>query len=302
MKFKANIQKNFQSGTRSYQYTGKSSSNPLRYVMDMTGHEIVGGAYRLDREGYYTYLLNYTVSGSASFTYLGRTHELRPGDLVFIDCNLPHHFESGNAGWNFYFLHCNGPALPEFYETFVRCTEYVFSNFRPAAFIKELDAIHALLEKHPEAMECGTKTHPFEDEELFADFSVRIYSLLTDIYLQLRQQKSFFPPSIVKARDFIAEHFAEKISLEDAASAACLSVYHFSHQFRRYTGTTVGAYINGLRMQKAIELLSTTDKKIIDIAVECGFSDIQMLNKLFKTNFSMTPTQYRKSHRPFFSD
>ena len=104
MKFKANIQKNFQSGTRSYQYTGKSSSNPLRYVMDMTGHEIVGGAYRLDREGYYTYLLNYTVSGSASFTYLGRTHELRPGDLVFIDCNLPHHFESGNAGWNFYFL------------------------------------------------------------------------------------------------------------------------------------------------------------------------------------------------------
>jgi len=74
MKFKANIQKNFQSGTRSYQYTGKSSSNPLRYVMDMTGHEIVGGAYRLDREGYYTYLLNYTVSGSASFTYLGRTH------------------------------------------------------------------------------------------------------------------------------------------------------------------------------------------------------------------------------------
>ena len=59
-------------------------------------------------------------------------------------------------------------------------------------------------------------------------------------------------------------------------------------------GVTVNNYIRELRFEKARRLLESTDMKLIDVAIEVGYSDIQALNKLFKKNLGVTPTEYRK--------
>ena len=61
--------------------------------------------------------------------------------------------------------------------------------------------------------------------------------------------------------------------------------------------TTVYQYIKDLRFKKAKWLLETTQKKLIDIALEVGYSDIQALNKMFKSQLGITPTEYRKEKR-----
>ena len=60
-RFRASLRSDLQPGSQNLQLFGKLSANPLRYSVDMTGHQTAGAGYFLDREGYRTYLLNYTV-------------------------------------------------------------------------------------------------------------------------------------------------------------------------------------------------------------------------------------------------
>ena len=69
---------------------------------------------------------------------------------------------------------------------------------------------------------------------------------------------------------------------------------HLNRSIKKYLGVTVTEYINSHRLDHAAKLLRTTDKKIVDIALESGFESVQYFNKIFKQNFSVTPHKYRK--------
>ena len=56
-------------------------------------------------------------------------------------------------------------------------------------------------------------------------------------------------------------------------------------------------YTDSLRLQAAEKLLVETDKKIIEIAWDAGFSSLSSFNRFFKKKTGMTPTEYRKTKR-----
>lgn len=64
--------------------------------------------------------------------------------------------------------------------------------------------------------------------------------------------------------------------------------------FRQVTGTSPMQYIINHRIQKATEMLITTDLKSCDIALSCGFHDFSYFTKTFKRIMNMTPVEYRK--------
>lgn len=77
---------------------------------------------------------------------------------------------------------------------------------------------------------------------------------------------------------------------------------HFSHShlnklFKRYTGQTLKNYMLHLKMNHAAKLLQTTNRKILDIAVEVGYSSLSHFNKVFKSTYHTTPTAYRNGGR-----
>ena len=61
-------------------------------------------------------------------------------------------------------------------------------------------------------------------------------------------------------------------------------------------GTPFIEYVNTLKVEKACELLVTTNLSIIDIAMSVGFDDQSYFTKLFKKDTSMTPKQYRSAN------
>ena len=296
MKYKSNLQKNFQTGSKTYFLHGKQSANPLRYALEMAGREITGGQYHLDREGYHSYLLNFTARGGATLEYNGQTYNLSAGDLTFIDCNRRHKFYSNKSGWEFIYLHCNGPALPELYSLFQTLTGNVFHRFSPDVFLDELSVLQELLEIHPELLTPA----PVEiDEALFTEFSQRVYKILNDLWLQInnfeKNVDTDVPQYVRIAREYVRANYTEKLTLEEVAKAAYISPWRLAHQFKRYTGVTVGEMIADLRLKHAVELLSTTNKKVVEIAAICGYTDTQMLNRIVKQNFALTPKPLRKT-------
>lgn len=292
MKFNAALIQHFQSGSRTYMLHCNQSKNPVRYSLDMTGHEIVGKNHYLKREGYYPYLINYTVRGSGSITYNNSTFIVREGDLLFIDCNLAHLVTTEEADWEFYFVHFTGPAASDFYNQFCELTGgNVLHGFQPQQFLQEIWILHSILQSHPELLDRQNDLPA--DEAILTQFSSHVYAILNDIWLQLQSLPQGMPSSVQQAQKYIHENFTRKISLAEIAAAVYLSPWRLAHLFKKYTGMTVGEAITEERIRKAAILFATTNKKIIDIALECGFSDTQMLKKHIKKNFSMTPTEYR---------
>ena len=58
-------------------------------------------------------------------------------------------------------------------------------------------------------------------------------------------------------------------------------------------GTTPIQYVKQLRIQKAAELLASTDQRIADIGAACGFQEMSYFAKTFRTVKGQAPSQYR---------
>ncbi len=74
---------------------------------------------------------------------------------------------------------------------------------------------------------------------------------------------------------------------------ACRSQGYLNRCMKKFLGVTSTEYINTLRLHHAAELLRSTDKKIVDIAYECGFESVPYFNKIFKEQFVVPPHVYR---------
>lgn len=102
--------------------------------------------------------------------------------------------------------------------------------------------------------------------------------------------------SIQKALDFIHVNYMNKIYLQDVSKIALMSTRSFSHIFKQITGKTFTEYLLYLRVLRARELLTTTDRIQYDISKECGFTDISYFHRTFKKLTGCAPGEYRSMH------
>jgi AraC-like DNA-binding protein len=93
------------------------------------------------------------------------------------------------------------------------------------------------------------------------------------------------------AREYIAEHFRDNISIDDLARLASVSRFHFMRAFHAKFGMPPHAYINQLRLQHARKLL-LAGCTATEAAAESGFYDQSRLNKLFRRAYGVTPAHY----------
>jgi YesN/AraC family two-component response regulator len=94
--------------------------------------------------------------------------------------------------------------------------------------------------------------------------------------------------------EFIQKHLGESISLQDVAEYVGFSQSYCSKYIKKKTQMNFLEYLNNERVEKALELLRTSDKPITTIAYETGFTSIQSFNRVFKSFCGISPTQYRK--------
>lgn len=99
---------------------------------------------------------------------------------------------------------------------------------------------------------------------------------------------------LAPAVNYTYQHYDQKITLADLAREANMSVPNFSSVFRETYGIPPMEYLARIRLQNAADLLQNTDKKIIDIAEECGFFSISNFIKAFNNGMGMSPSRYRK--------
>jgi AraC family transcriptional regulator len=96
-----------------------------------------------------------------------------------------------------------------------------------------------------------------------------------------------------RVQEFIEAHLQEDITVEDLASTACLSRFHFARAFKEATGRTPLKYISEHRLELAKSLLARDERSLAQIAATCRFSSQANFSRAFRRATGLTPGQYR---------
>ncbi len=103
--------------------------------------------------------------------------------------------------------------------------------------------------------------------------------------------------SILNAINYINENYKEPLRHAQVAKNFFLSPSQFNYLFKYFTSKTFGEYLTSIRMAHALQKLRETDSKIIEIAMDVGYHNINHFNRAFKQYMNMTPSRYRKKSR-----
>lgn len=107
---------------------------------------------------------------------------------------------------------------------------------------------------------------------------------------------SMAPRRLRRVLDFIEANLADDIELDDLASVAGSSRFHFSRAFRDATGFPPYRYLVHRRVDSAKTLLLQGDLSIDQVAAQCGFKSSAQFAVMFKQVFGTTPSRFRREH------
>lgn len=102
---------------------------------------------------------------------------------------------------------------------------------------------------------------------------------------------------IMIVKDYISQHFAENIRLEDMASLAGMSPSAFSRFFKMHTHKTLSEHIIEIKLGYAARALVDTAQNISEICYASGFNNMSNFNRIFKDRKGMTPKEFRAMYK-----
>lgn len=133
----------------------------------------------------------------------------------------------------------------------------------------------------------------YEDDVL----AHRVAGALGQTYQGMDRQAepTVLPPRLQQALALMDTHLEEPLSTEQIAQLTHLSRRHLERLFRRHLDTVPARYYLQLRLQRARELLCNTQRSIIQIGLECGFSSGPHFSSAYKNHFQLTPRDERQN-------
>ena len=112
--------------------------------------------------------------------------------------------------------------------------------------------------------------------------------------LAVYQQQRLLTERFRHLHEWLAEHYAEKITVAEAASRCAMSESQFMKAFKKATNTTFIRYVTQIRLNQSLRLLRESALPISEIAARLGFSDQSYFDRRFKERFGETPIECRR--------
>ena len=126
-----------------------------------------------------------------------------------------------------------------------------------------------------------------------------------DAYIKLLLQQTGTVAPLLQFHHAVQEVIAEMqlsyhkdISLQSCASTLGMNPKYLGRLFQQQTGKNFHAYLNGIRLRHAKDLLFGTHVPVIEIALSCGYNTVTYFNRIFKQNEGISPSEFRKIHNP----
>ncbi|WP_316396269.1 AraC family transcriptional regulator [Bradyrhizobium sp. 33ap4] len=99
---------------------------------------------------------------------------------------------------------------------------------------------------------------------------------------------------LFRVLDYIDGHLECDLTLDEMASVACLSRFHFARAFKQAVGQSPHRYVIARRLERAEVLLTEGETALVEIALSLRFSSQANFSRAFRQSTGMAPGQYRR--------
>lgn len=259
-----------------------------------------------------SFLCFVVLSGNGTLTYEGTTYELSAGDCVFIDCRKAYSHSTGyNADannscgnetacekdttasqsanpstlWSLQWCHFYAPFLPAIYEKYKeRGGSPVFHPDSLTSFTTILTDLYSL----------ASSSDYIRDMRINESLSVLLTLLMEQSWHPESKTVSRKRLELVEIKNYLDEHYTEKIVLDDLAEKYYINKYYLTKIFKETYGSTINGYIIAKRITRAKQLLRFTDMTVDEIGAAVGMGDANYFSRTFRKVEGISPREYRK--------
>lgn len=218
------------------------------------------------------------LKGEYSEVYESRTRHCRPLSLVFHPANEIHSnriHESGTLEFQIEF----GPdwerRIPD-HDVLKEAAEFTRG---------ELPIV---------AMQIYREFQVADDISNLAIEALMLELIVLTLRARRRCEENGKPEWLVRIEKLIHEQFTERLTVNELAGRVHVHPAHLAAEFRKHYRCSVGNYVRDLRISRACQHLTASDKSLSQMALDVGFYDQSHFSKAFKKAMGVTPAQYRR--------
>ena len=234
--------------------------------------------------------LLWVLDAPLHITSAQKKYEIQPGELILFPPNWPHEFHEMERPCTFLCLQVSSRAFPT--TAHMHTDEIRLADCMPKEEIRWLR--QAMLD---------TARMCFTEESHFELFCMGQCGLILHRLLQFVPCHNMTPEEqasteqrnarLTRLMQFVDENFTHKIRLADFAKAEGCTLSFLSRFVREAMNQTFQDYVNSVRFNYARKLVALTEKPLVSICYESGFSDYRYFSRSFQTVYGMTPAEYR---------
>jgi len=244
--------------------------------------------------------LLYTVSGRANLYGTTDSTQFSTGDSILMKCGnfisehfpLPEQQHSEAITVHFFpetLLSVFSDDIPDYLKNSINTNRRVFQKIESQSILQSyMTSLMVYFDNPAIATSDAIKIKLKELIGLLYELdSHGVREILSDL----------FNPQQVEFKSVIATHIYNNLSLDDFSNLLNLSVSSFRRKFKEIYGKAPGQYFMEKKLEKAANMLLTTDDRVGDICYDSGFGDVSNFSKHFTKHYSMSPTDYRKNNK-----
>lgn len=244
--------------------------------------------FRERKKGCEDNILIYCTEGRGFFTLGNKKIEVTANSFIIVPANTLYmnYWADEKNPWTIYWVHFTGTNIYDFNKNLNLTTE---REAREIPFNENIiNTWHIMYN----SLAMG---YSFEN---LCNANFCLYQLISNLiffdkhlFVKKEGDKNFINETI----HFMKNNIDKKITVDEMAKHQNLSTSHFSNLFRKSTGIAPLNYFIHLKMQKACQLLFSTDEKIKDVALKLGYDDPYYFSRIFKKQINISPENYRSS-------
>lgn len=241
--------------------------------------------------------LVYVMEGKLRLYVMEREYHLKRGDICVINSNEEHRIETQGeiTTAHLFITYSLIRSVYNGVSSFFFCNSTSEDDER---YEKLRELLNQLLKRK---MFCEKEAEEEQHEYEYLSVFYKVLGYLTSNFIKKAktdagmsmQQKSQM--RTLQINEYIMNNYNQPISLKSLADTLYLSEGYLSRYFKKIYNMSFSAYLRQVRLSHAMSELLYTDKAILQIALDNGFSSISFFNKVFKEEYGKSPSHIRNS-------
>jgi AraC family transcriptional regulator, arabinose operon regulatory protein len=255
-------------------------------VTRIGSHTRGAGHYIPRPEGSLDHIWIYAVEGQGWCEIAGQLWTIPEDTVLLIPAHVPHYYGAVEEDpWSIYWIHFTG-RLAEHFCRLLDVTEKnpLFQLERSPAVLSAFEAIYRPM----------SLAHVYSHLVSGAGALAHLLSMNNVERFSTNTRTQTAEANLDKTIEFMRDNLGKRVSLGQLARLAHMSPSHYSITFKKRNDHSPIEYFNRLKIQRACQLLVTTNEPVQTIARDFGFDDPYYFSRLFRQLVGVSPSHYRR--------